>query len=83
MMTYSWSITSFFVFRPNPPGADPWRGQNRSLGPFLPNRKATAKNRTHSNDLDACRKKCCCIFSFRCQILTSFDLLNAFSIDFL
>ena len=31
-MKYSWSLTSVVVFRPDPPGADPGRGQNRSLG---------------------------------------------------
>ena len=31
-MKYSWSLTSVVVFRPDPPGANPGRGQNRSRG---------------------------------------------------
>ena len=35
-MKYSWSLTSVVVFRPDPPGADPGRGKNRSRGvPFF------------------------------------------------
>ena len=80
------------------PGADPGRGQNRSRGPFLQRTsasdwKATATNRMHSNDLEACGKKYC-YFWFHSQVkfLTRFRHLfglivilpyfNAISVDF-
>ena len=60
-MKYSWSLTNVVVFRSDPPGADPGRGQNRSRGPLLQetssDRKATATNQMHSSDLEACGKK--------------------------
>ena len=31
-MKYSWSLTNVVVFQPDPPGADPGWGQNRSRG---------------------------------------------------
>ena len=54
-------LTSVVVFWP---GADPGRGQNRLRGPLLKrisssDWKATATNRMHSSDLEACGKKCC------------------------
>ena len=60
-------------------GADPGRGKNRSWGvPFfkelLPSdRKATATNRMHSNDLETCGKKCCYFwFHSEVKFLTRF-----------
>ena len=55
-------------------GADPGRGKNRSEGvPFFNNffsdRKATATNRMHSNDLDACAMKYC-YFWFYSEVWT-------------
>ena len=45
------------------PGADPGLGKNSSRGPLLQetssDRKATATNRMHNDDLKACGKKCC------------------------
>ena len=77
-MKYSWSLTSVVFFRPDPPGADPGRGQNRSRGPLLQETsssdwKATATNRMHSNDLEACGKKCCYFwFHSEVKFLTRF-----------
>ena len=78
-MKYSWSLTSVVVFRPDPPGADPGRGQNRSGGgPLLretssSDRKATGTNRMHSSDLEACGKKCCYFwFHSEVKFLTRF-----------
>ena len=82
------------------PGADPGRGQNRSGGggPLLQetsssDRKATATNRKHSNDLEACGKKCCyfwfhSIVKFLTRFRHLFGLIvilpyfNAISVDF-
>ena len=73
--------------------ADPSRGQYRSRGPLLQKTsssdwKATASNRMHSNDLEACEK--CCYFWFHSEVkfLTRFGLvilpyLNAISTVFL
>ena len=50
------------------PGADPGRakiGHGRSLlQDASSDRKATATNRMHSNDLQACGKKCCYYYFF-------------------
>ena len=56
-------------------------------------RKATATNRMHSNDLEACGKKCCYFwFRYEVKFLYVFDVFsdivilpyfNAISIDFL
>ena len=53
-------------------GMDPGLGKNRSLGDrgrvpifkklLLQTGKATATNRMHSNDLEACEMKCCCFW---------------------
>ena len=51
-------------------GADPGRGKighrGRGGGPLLQktssDRKATATNQIHSNDLEACVMKCCCFW---------------------
>ena len=66
-------------------------------GPLLPessssDRKATATNRMHSNDLEACGKKCCYFwFHSEVKLLTRFDVFldlvilpyfNAISIQF-
>ena len=59
---------------------------------FSLDRKATATNQMHSNDLEACGKKCCYVwFHSEVKFLTPFDVFldlvifpyfNAFSIDF-
>ena len=85
-------------FRPDPP-----RGGSRAgpkighWGPLLQrtsssDRKATATNRMHSSDLEACGKKCCYFwFHSEVKFLTRFDVFldlvifvnfNAISIDF-
>ena len=66
---YGWStqgpLQVLLFFGQIRPGADPGQGQNRSQeGPLLQetsssDRKATATNRMHSSDLEACGKKCC------------------------
>ena len=66
---YAWSthgpLQVLLFFGQISPGADPGRGKNRSRGgPLLQEtssseQKATATNRMHSNDLEACGKKCC------------------------
>ena len=73
------------------------RGQNRSRGPLLQetsssDRKATATNRMHSSDLEACGNKCCYFwFHSEVKFLTRFDVFldlvilpyfNAISMDF-
>ena len=65
-MKYSWSLTSVVVFQPDQPRGGYRAGQNRSRGgrgPLLQRTssdwKATATNRMHSSDLEACGKKCC------------------------
>ena len=62
-MKYSLSLTSVVVFRPDPPGRIQCGAKIRHGGPLLQessssDRKATAINRIHSNDLEACGKKC-------------------------
>ena len=63
---YGWSahgpIHALRCFGQICPGADQGRGQNRSRGPLLQetslsDRKATATNWIHSNDLEACVMK--------------------------
>ena len=60
------------------PGADPGQGKNRSGGPLLQwtsssDLKATATNRIHSNDLEACGMKCCYfLFHSEVKFLTRF-----------
>ena len=60
------------------PGADPGRGKNRSWGTLLQetsslDQKATATNQMHSNDLEACGKKCCYFwFHSEVKFLTRF-----------
>ena len=64
-MKYSWSLTSFVVFRPDPPRGGSRAGPKYVTGgPLLQqtsssDRKATATNQMHSSDLEACGKKCC------------------------
>ena len=85
-------------FRQIRPGADPGRGKNRSQeGPLLQRNfsdwKATATNRMHSNDLEACAMKNCYFwFHSEVKFLTRFRHLfgltvilpdfNAISVDF-
>ena len=80
------------------PGADPGRGQNRSGGPLLQgisasDWKATATNRMHSNDLEACGMLYCYFwFHSKVKFLARFRHLfgvvvilpyfNAISVDF-
>ena len=78
-MKYSWSLTSVVVFRPYPPRGGSRAGQNGSRGgPLLQetsslDRKATATNRMHSSDLEACGKKCCYFwFHSEVKFLTRF-----------
>ena len=64
--------------------ADPGRGQNRSrMSPSLKpssDWKATATNRKHSNDLEACGKKCCYFWSLsEVKFLTCFGHLFGLS----
>ena len=50
------------------PGADPGRGKNKFFQETSSSdRKATATNRMHSNDLEACGKKCCYPRATRCD----------------
>ena len=55
-----WSLTSVVVFRPDPSRGGSRAGQKKVTGdPLLPRTsssdwKATATNRMHSNDLEAC-----------------------------
>ena len=64
-MKYLWSLTSVEVLWPDPPGGRIQGGAKIGHGgPLLQetsssDRKATATNRMHSNDLEACGKKCC------------------------
>ena len=64
------------------PGADPGWDKNRSRGsPSSRNyRKATAINRMHSNDIEACGKKCCYFwFHSEVKFLTRFLCLFGLS----
>ena len=81
-MKYSMSLTCFKAF---------WPGGSRAVpkqviwGPLLQKTsssdwKATATNRMHSNNLEACGKKCC-YFWFRSDIVI-LPYFNAISIDF-
>ena len=64
-MNCSWPRTCIKMFRPYPPGGGS-RVKQKKLGmggPLLQktsssDRKATATNRMHSNDLEACEMKC-------------------------
>ena len=78
-MKYSWSLTSVVVFRPDPSRVDPGQGINRSggggSGSLLQRTsssvlKATATNRIHSNDQDACGMKCYFLFHSEVKFLT-------------
>ena len=67
------------------PGADPGWGKNRSRGSFLQetsssDRKATAKNKMHSRDLEAYRKKCC-YFSFHSEVKCLTRFLRLFGLS--
>ena len=60
-----WSLTSVAVL--GQIRQDPGRGQNRSRGScsllqMNSEWKATTTNRMHSNDVEACGKKCCYIW---------------------
>ena len=85
-MKYSWSPTSVVVFQPDPPRGGSRAGQNMSRGPLLQessssDRKATATNRMHSNDLETYAKKCCyCWFHSEVKFLTRFDVFWGFAI---
>ena len=98
-MKYSWSLTSVDVFGQICVGADPGQGQNRSRGGPLLQRtsasdwKASATNRMHSNDLEACGMLYCYFwFHSKVKFLTRFRHLfglivilpyfNAISVDF-
>ena len=97
-MKYSWSLTSVVVFRPDPPRGGSRAGQKKVTGgPLLQetsssDRKATATNRMHSSDLEACGKKCCYFwFHSEVKFLRVFDVFldfiilryfNAISMDF-
>ena len=79
---YAWStygpLQVLLFFRQIHAGVDPGRGKNRSGGPLLQETsssdwKATATNRMHSNDLEACGKKCCYFwFHSEVKFLTRF-----------
>ena len=76
-MKYSWSLTSVVVFRPDPPqgriqgGAKIGHGGPQETSSS--DRKATATNQMHSNDLEACGKKCCYFwFHSEVKFLTRF-----------
>ena len=80
---YAWSthgpLQVLLFFGQIRPGADPGRGKNRSRGgPLLQetsssDQKATTTNRMHSNDLEACGKKCCYFwFHSEVKFLTPF-----------
>ena len=78
-MKYSWSLTSVVVFRPDPPRGGSRAGPKLVTGgPLLQetsssDRKATATNWMHSNDLEACGKKCCYFwFHSEVKFLTRF-----------
>ena len=79
-MKYSWSLTRVVVFRPDPPRGGSRAGPKMSWGPLLQETsssdwKAKATNRMHSNDLEACGKKCCYFwFHFQVKFLTRFWL---------
>ena len=67
-MKCSWSGTCIKMFWPYLPKGRSRARQNRSrVGPLLQktsssDRKATAANGIHSNDLEACVMKCCCFW---------------------
>ena len=75
---YPLSLTGVNVFRPDPPKGGSRAGQNRSRSPLLQetsssDRKATATNWMHSNDLEACDKNCCYFwFHSEVKIVTRF-----------
>ena len=79
-MKNSRSLTRFKAFWLDPPRVDPgWGGAKLCHGgPLLQNtsssdRKATTTNRMHSNDLEACGKKCCYFwFHSEVKFLTCF-----------
>ena len=86
-MKYSGSLTSVVVFDQIHTGADPGRGKNRSGGPLLQESssdgKATATNQMHSNDLEACGKKCCYfLLHSEVNILTCFDVFFDLIVSF-
>ena len=80
-MKYSRSLTSVVVFRPEPSRGGSRAGQKQVIwGPLLQetsssDQKATATNQMHSNDLEACAKKCCLMLflvPFQSQIFDAF-----------
>ena len=78
-MKYSWSLTSVVAFQPDPPRGGSRAGQKEVTGgPLLQETsssdwKATATNQMHSNDLEACGKKCCYFwFHSEVKFLTRF-----------
>ena len=78
-LKYSWSLTSVVVFRPDPPRGGSRAGPKKVTGgPLLQetsssDQKATAANRMHSSDLEACGKKYCYFwFHSKVKFLTRF-----------
>ena len=78
-MKYSWSLTSVVVFSArSPQGRIQGGAKIGHGGPLLQetsssDRKATATNWMHSNDLEACVKKCCYFwFHSEVKFLTRF-----------
>ena len=71
-MKCSWPGTCLKMFWPYLPRGESRARQNRSGGSLLQKTsssdwKATATNRIHSNDLEACVMKCCC-FLVHCVV---------------
>ena len=90
-MKYSWSLTNVFFGQIHPGRGKKGQGAPSSKTSSS-DRKTTATNRMHNNDLEACGKKCC-YFWFHSQVkfLTRFDVFldlvilayfKVFSIDF-
>ena len=78
-MKCSWSLTSVVVFRPDPSRVGSRAGPKKVTGGPLLERtsssdwKATATNRMHYNDLEACGMKCCSFwFHSEVKFLTRF-----------
>ena len=68
-MKCSWSRTCIKMCRPYPPRGGSrvkqtghWLGGGPLLQKTSSDWKATATNRMHSNDLEACEMKCCCFW---------------------
>ena len=73
---YTWPSICIKVFRPYLPKGGSRAGQKKVAGgPLLKKTyssdwKATATNRMHSNDLEACGMKCCFLFHSKVEFLT-------------